>query len=216
MFGANINTPQQTIQNRTQARDDFSWRMSKAGDHDFKAGAEIIRSHYGGFFTPTLYGQFIFAQNKGTNIDNYLNALADTFSGSAGNTAFDDNWTYTAEYLQDSWKVNRRLTLDLGLRYEIQAGPYQNNHDTMALRALAAAGRNTERSLDTNNLGPRIGFVYDLTGDGKQVARGGYGRYYDEIFQNITLYEYLVGRDEPDVLHFSDADIYTEPVQGKP
>src|SRR6187397_3008 len=60
--------------------------MSKAGDHDFKAGAEIIRSHYGGFFTPTLYGYFIFAQNRGTNINNYLNALADTFSGSAGDT----------------------------------------------------------------------------------------------------------------------------------
>jgi hypothetical protein len=137
-----------------------------------------------------LYGYFIFANNRGTDINNYLNALADTFSGSAGNTAFDDNWTYTAEYLQDSWKVNRRLTLDLGLRYEIQAGPYKNNHDTMALRSLAAAGRNTERSLDTNNLGPRVGFVYDLSGDGRQIARGGYGRYYDEIFQNITLYEY--------------------------
>src|SRR4029450_2333923 len=73
---------------------------------------------------------------------------------------------------------------------EIQAGPYQNNFDTLALRALAAAGRNTKRSLDTNNLGPRVGFAYDLTGDGKQIARGGYGRYYDEIFQNITLYEY--------------------------
>ena len=189
-FGANLNTPQQTIQNRTQVRDDFSWRMSKAGDHDFKAGAEIIRSHYGGFFTPTLYGYFIFSQNKGTNINNYLNAIADTFSGSAGNTNFDDNWTYTAEYLQDNWKVNKRLTLDLGLRYEIQAGPYQNNFDTLGLRALAAAGRNTQRSLDKNNVGPRIGFVYDMTGDGKQVVRGGYGRYYDEIFQNITLYEY--------------------------
>jgi hypothetical protein len=189
-FGANLNTPQQTIQNRTQVRDDFSWRMSAAGDHDFKAGAEIIRSHYGGFFTPTLYGYFIFSQNKGTNINNYLNALADTFSGSAGNTDFDDNWTYTAEYLQDSWKVNRRLTLDLGLRYEVQAGPYQNNFDTLALRALAARGFNTKRSLDKNNWAPRVGFAYDLTGDGKQVARGGYGRYYDEIFQNITLYEY--------------------------
>jgi len=189
-FGANNNTPQQTIQKRTQVRDDFSWRMSKAGDHDFKAGAEIIRSHYGGFFTPTLYGYFTFEKNKGTSINNYLNALADSFSGSAGNTSFDDNWTYTAEYLQDSWKVNRRLTLDLGLRYEVQAGPYQNNFDTLALRALAARGFNTKRSLDKNNWGPRLGFAYDASGDGKQIVRGGYGRYYDEIFQNITLYEY--------------------------
>jgi hypothetical protein len=52
----------------------------RAGDHDFKAG-QIIRSHYGGFFTPTLYGQFIFAQNKGSNIDNYLNAIATPAAG---------------------------------------------------------------------------------------------------------------------------------------
>jgi outer membrane receptor protein involved in Fe transport len=189
-YGANINTPQQTIQRRLQVRDDFSWQMSAAGDHNFKAGAEILRSHYGGFFTPTLYGYFNFSQNRGSNINNYLNALADSFSGSAGNTSFDDNWTYTAEYLQDTWKVNTRLTLDLGLRYEIQAGPYGNQFDTQALRALAAAGRNNQRSLDKNNVGPRAGFAYDLNGDGKQVIRGGYGRYYDEIFQNITLYEY--------------------------
>jgi hypothetical protein len=195
--GANVNTPQQTIQKRIQVKDDFAWRMSAAGDHDFKAGAEIIRSHYGGFFTPTLYGWFNFPKSKGTNINNYLNALADTFSGSAGDNAFDDNWTYTAEYLQDDWKMNRRLTVNLGLRYEVQAGPYQNKFDTLALRALKAAGRPTERSLDTNNVGPRVGFAYDLMGDGKQVVRGGYGRYYDEIFQNITLYEYWSDVNHP-------------------
>ncbi len=189
-YGANINTPQQTIQKRLQVKDDYSFRLTAMGDHDFKAGGEIIRSHFGGFFTPTLYGWFNFATSRGTNINNYLNALADTFSGSAGDNSFDDNWTYTAAYLQDDWKPNNRLTVNLGLRYEVHAGPYQNNFDTLALRALKAKGFPTERSLDTNNLGPRVGFAYDLSGDGKTVVRGGYGRYYDEIFQNITLYEY--------------------------
>src|ERR1051325_9075891 len=72
-YGANVNTPQQTIQKRLQVKDDYSFRVSKAGDHDFKAGAEIIRSHFGGFFTPTLYGLFTFSTSPGTKIKNHPN-----------------------------------------------------------------------------------------------------------------------------------------------
>jgi hypothetical protein len=58
-FGANTNTPQQTIQKRWQFKDDFVFRKQGwGGDHDFKVGAEIVQSHYGGFFIPTLYGSF--------------------------------------------------------------------------------------------------------------------------------------------------------------
>ncbi len=196
-FGANLNTPQQTIQRRWQVRDDFSFRVEGwGGDHDLKVGAELIRSHYGGFFTPTLYGFFNFATappgcpSPCTNLDAYLNGFADTFTGSAGDNEFDDNWTYVAGYLQDDWKPTPRLTLNLGVRYEIQEGPYYNGFDTAPLRALQAIGAPTERRLDKNNIGPRAGFAYDIKGDASAVVRGGYGRYYDEIFSNITLYEY--------------------------
>ena len=190
-LGANLNTPQQTIQKRFQVREDFSFRKEGwGGDHDFKVGAELLKSHFGGFFTPTVYGYFIFNEDLGTDVNNYLNALADTFSGSAGFNEFDDSWTYVAGYVQDDWKPTSKLTLNLGLRYEIQYGPYTNRFDTAPIRAMQAQGIPTERSTDTNNIGPRVGFAYDITGNGKYVARGGYGRYYDEIFQNITLYEY--------------------------
>ena len=79
--------------------------------------------------------------------------------------------------------------MNLGLRWEMQAGPYQNNFDTPVLRYLKANGYATERKQDMKNFGPRVGFAWDLKGDGKTVVRGGYGIYYDEIFQNITLYE---------------------------
>jgi outer membrane receptor protein involved in Fe transport len=193
-FGANINTPQQTIQRRWQFKDDFAFRKQGwGGDHDFKVGAEIVRSHYGGFFTPTLYGFFNFNNRlPGNNLDTYLNAIADTFTGSAGNTEFDDNWTHVGVYFQDDYHPTSRLTLNLGLRYELQNGPYTNDNQTPALETLGALGFNNRRELDTNNFGPRVGFAYDVRGDGRTVVRGGYEvtrswRQTSKLFCLITL-----------------------------
>ena len=189
-FGANINTPQQTIQRRWQFKDDFAFRKSMwGGDHDLKAGVEIVKSHYGGFFIPTLYGAFYFSQPLAGGLDAYLNSIADTFTGSAGNNEADDNWTSVGIYFQDDFHPTNRLTLNLGLRYELQSGPYSNDFQTPVLASLGQLGYNNQRSLDTNNLGPRLGFAWDVGGDAKTIIRGGYGIYYDEIFQNITLYE---------------------------
>ncbi len=189
-FGANLNTPQQTIQRRWQFKDDFAFRTSMwGGDHDIKAGAEIVKSHYGGFFIPTLYGAFYFNTPLAGGLDAYLNSVADTFTGSAGNNEADDNWTHVGIYFQDDFHPTNRLTLNLGVRYELQAGPYSNDFQTPVLEALGALGFKNQRKLDKNNFGPRLGFAWDVQGDAKTIVRGGYGIYYDEIFQNITLYE---------------------------
>ena len=190
-FGANVNTPQRTIQRRWQFKDDVAFRKGGwGGDHDFKAGAEVVRSHFGGFFIPTLYGFFNFSQRlPGNDINTYLNSIADTFTGSAGTNEADDNWTSVGVYLQDDYRPTSRLTLNLGLRYELQAGPYSNDFQTPVLSTLGTLGFDNTRKQDANNFAPRVGFAYDVRGDGRTVVRGGYGTYYDEIFQNITLYE---------------------------
>ena len=190
-FGANTNTPQETIQKRWQFKDDFAFRKEGwGGDHDFKVGAEIVKSHYGGFFIPTLYGFFNFGTAlPGNDLNAYLNSIADSFTGSAGTNEADDNWTHVGVYFQDDYHPTGRLTLNLGLRWELQQGPYSNDFQTPVLEDLGRLGYSNERSLDTNNFGPRVGFAYDLRGNGSTVIRGGYGIYYDEIFQNITLYE---------------------------
>ncbi len=197
-LGANLNTPQQTVQKRIQVRDDFSLRKTGwMGDHDMKIGGEIIRTHFGGFFIPTLYGVFRY------DTDDYQNAQATSFSGSASNKpasqgggGADDDWNYYAFYLQDDWKVSNKLTINAGLRYEVETGPFDVDWpDTVALTLVNSLADGTglakgaDRKTDRNNFGPRLGFAYDVNGDAKTVIRGGGGIYYDEIFQNITLYE---------------------------
>jgi hypothetical protein len=87
-------------------------------------------------------------------------------------------------FVQDDWRVTPRLTLNLGLRYE-----YQRNPDPVNPNPLLPQTRN--KVSDKNNFGPRIGFAYDLTGDGRTSLRGGWGIYYGRVI-NSTVYNTLV------------------------
>jgi carboxypeptidase family protein/TonB-dependent receptor-like protein len=87
-------------------------------------------------------------------------------------------------FIQDDWRVTPRFTLNLGLRYE-----YQLNPDAININPLLPQTAN--KVDDRNNFGPRIGFAYDLTGDGKTSLRGGWGLYYGRVI-NSTVYNTLV------------------------
>jgi outer membrane receptor protein involved in Fe transport len=87
-------------------------------------------------------------------------------------------------FLQDDWRVTPRLTLNLGVRYEYQRNPKPVNENPVLPQT-----RNFVN--DRNNIGPRVGFAYDLTGDGKTSLRGGWGIYYGRVI-NSTVYNALV------------------------
>lgn len=205
--GANVNVPQETKERKYQLRDDFSFQTGK---HSMKVGVNYIRTKLNGFFFFGANGYAI------TFFDDPLTIRSNTtlypqgfatrgavkeiaFSTGAGDTS-QPPFHQLAFYVQDDYKVTPRLTLNLGLRWDANINLLvpQNNNRTMQIlgqlnepRARAIAGdadRLARRTPSYKEFQPRLGFAWDPRGDGRTVIRGGYGIFYDQLFQNLTLF----------------------------
>jgi hypothetical protein len=102
-----------------------------------------------------------------------------SFTQGYGMPAFGFNTYDSALFLQDEWRALRRLTLSLGLRYEYERLPGARLPNPLLPASSSLPS-------DGNNFGPRFGFAWNLTGDGKTSLRGGYGIYYGRI-NNSTI-----------------------------
>ena len=205
--GANINVPQQTKQRKFQFRDDFSMQ---SGNHNLKFGANYIRTELGGFFLFGANGyQITFFDNPLTitsNTARYPQGFATPgavqsiqFSTGDGSTE-QDPFHQLALYVQDDYRVTPRLTLNLGLRWDanIRLLIDQTNNRTIQILRQLNNGRAQAITGDAEKLQrltpsfaefqPRVGFAFDPRGDGRTVIRGGYGLFYDQLFQNLTLF----------------------------
>ena len=138
----------------------------------------------------------------GSNLAQFL--LGQVGSGSV-DRILGNSWHGVAisGFVQDDWRVSRRLTLNLGLRYDYQQKPYERNNGqinfdpsaqipgTPFQGATVFAGIDgqprTYLNEDYNDFGPRFGFAFDIFGTGKTVLRGGYGIFYPSIFFRTFL-----------------------------
>ena len=90
-------------------------------------------------------------------------------------------------YVHNEWRPLSNLTIDLGLRYENQYKSFNNHLDDHPVVGLQFRPRLRElvdpaSRGDNNNIGPRLGFAWDVQGDGRTVVRGATGKYYGTMF----------------------------------
>jgi hypothetical protein len=189
-IGPEGNGPQGRTTNVYQIADNQTYTR---GRHTFKWGAEGLRWIAPSFALPRARGEWDYA-----NLNQLVNDLLPTGSNGAlrgaGDGGFDNSQKAFYTFGQDDWKVMRRLTVNLGLRYEVST--LAASGATQTLNSIADCPEcifpNSPNGLifrkprtDKNNLSPRVGFAFDPFGDGKWAIRGGAQVAFDVTFSNV-------------------------------
>ncbi|MFZ1008548.1 MAG: TonB-dependent receptor, partial [Candidatus Sulfotelmatobacter sp.] len=180
------------------------------GKHQFRFGGEMRQGHVDEFYFRQSLGSFTFDGTRGPwagcnttackTLDPNAVALADFFAGDVSTSAITVG---NAErkvvvngfdfFGQDAWQVTRRLSVNLGLRWDYFGPLHSNSGDNLAVfvpgRGIVVQGNGLDSvfSPDKNNFAPRFGFAYQPTDRADLVIRGGFGVFYDQINMNPFL-----------------------------
>ena len=186
------NCPQHFDQNVWSVRDDFSASFTKAGRHDMRVGGELLAMDalsqncrgcnslidaQGGAVPANIEDLFPVWNDVSTWNLAALSPITRSYRVAVGTLPTKNPRRTYAVWMQDDWAVNDRLTLNLGIRYDLLTNVFGND---VALEPFVQAGRPD----DTNNIAPRVGFAYQVTD--RTVVRGGYGQYFTDVTVNIS------------------------------
>lgn len=206
IFGPASNNPQWWREQIFQANESLSYLMStRHGEHHMKAGFQYQRAYYQGELPSKSYGQFNFAKDPANFFDRATYPAPTSYSVSLGDFHYNYvNPAYGA-YYQDDWSATARLTLNLGVRYDLEPSVTNPGYEVPAVEPGT-------RSVPRTNVAPRFGFAYDLRGDGRSVVRGGIGRYYGNILLNIPMNEVRNRNSQVQITVLNPS--FTDPLQG--
>jgi outer membrane receptor protein involved in Fe transport len=190
-LGEGTAFPQSTSLKKFQLRDTIGFSLAGRTTHNIKTGVEyVFTPHVGANYTTQTTPQYYFLGNS-------LTSPIDQIYYNIGSGVFQTNNLHRlGAFIQDDWQTSRRLTLNLGLRWDYYTGVAFNQNYSPTYRFLQSvlpSFHGKQMSTPATNFGPRVGFVYQLTGDGNTVLRGGYGFYFN--FPILTTFYTLDERN---------------------
>ncbi|ABF40503.1 TonB-dependent receptor [Candidatus Koribacter versatilis Ellin345] len=186
--------PYQVPENTYQLADNVSWIK---GHHSFKFGANLMWRQVNLFRPKAGKGYFFISGNGGDafstgyEVSDVLAGFMNNYQvGPALGFAGTRSWE-NGIFAQDDWRITNRLTLNLGFRWDVLTWPTEVHNQMSNFDLNPGSGTYGQVVLpgthgyndsfvptDWHNFAPRVGFAYNLFGNGKSVVRGGYGMFY--------------------------------------
>jgi len=181
-IGATSSIPRNRVDSNWHFVDNYSW---KTGKHDIKFGYEFRR---------TTIMQVIDHNFRGTldfpDLTAFLEGIPDDGAQVTGDSRRHTFQNSHGAFVQDDFHATSRLTFNLGVRWDY-FGVTGEKNGLLWTFDPAGGGNNVPTGQlydkDYNNFAPRLGFAYNVAGNGKTVVRGGWGLYYDAFSQDMFL-----------------------------
>jgi hypothetical protein len=197
----------QRVEQRWEFLDNFS--ITK-GTHNIKFGVDYNLIPLTANFTVNFGGVYNFGQVAVSQsappispVQAYGASLPQYLVQGVGNPHLAFNNNVIGAFIQDSWRATPRLTLNYGVRYDVEFLPEEGPSTVLAGAAYKTLGIVKGIPPDNNNIAPRVGLAYDVFGDGKTVARASYGMFYGHPLMALVFDSIVAdGTQAPQILLF--------------
>ncbi len=191
--GPDTSVPQSTSEKFNQIRDDLTYTIGK---HTLRFGGDVTYRRISVFNFVSGFPGYSVVSPSSRNPADILDSLiiSATFGNKNGKRipGTDDNThrnTRISSYFTDNWRITPNFTLNVGVRYQVDTHPLNNDLVKPDIAAPLLPNGTKATPLDANNFAPQIGFAWDPFKDHKTAIRVGAGIYYALSVSNLVTNE---------------------------